>query len=120
MTPLTFLLISLASYRLTRLVTTDTITDRWRRWLTRRFPARTIPLFDTNGDTVDGTATMKPRWIVELVNCDWCLGVWISAGVTGGAHWAGLAPSRPACILGWMAAAALSGVVSDVVERLGR
>lgn len=114
-TGLTFVLATLTAFRLTRLVTTDTITDRPRRWLLRRFPARVVPLHDTNGGEVDGTATLKPRWIIELVNCDWCLGVWISAAVVGAVHGFGMAPDRGVCVLAWGGCAAVVGVVSDLL-----
>lgn len=53
------LLDGLAVYRLTRLVTVDTITDPWRSWLTGAFTG----------------------WLIELLVCGWCLSVWIAAGV---------------------------------------
>ena len=55
-----FVLDSLAAYRLTRLVTTDRISEPVRDWL------------------VD-----HPRWgfVGEGVECDWCVGVWVGGGV---------------------------------------
>lgn len=114
-TALVFVLAALCSFRLTRLITTDTITDQPRRWLLRRFPARVVPLNDTNGDEVEGSATLKPRWLVELVNCDWCLGVWVSAAVVGAVHGFGLAPDRGVCVLAWGACSAVVGAVSDLL-----
>ena len=49
-----------AAYRLTRLVTTDTITEPMRDWVANRAP---------NG-RVD-----------TLVNCPWCTGVWVGFAV---------------------------------------
>lgn len=78
-----------AAYRLTRLVTTDTIT---------------APLRDRIGD----------RWpnspLDVLVNCPWCTGVWVAAGVQAAAL---LAPRwwRPAAR--GLAIAAIAGVAGS-------
>ena len=55
MTWLTLALVALATYRLTRLVTADRITDRLRDWCQGR------------GD-----------FLAYLSTCDWCLSVWIA------------------------------------------
>lgn len=51
---------SLAVYRVTRLVTRDTITQPFRDWLVR----------DWHG------------WVVELLQCPWCFSIWVAAGAT--------------------------------------
>ena len=53
---------TLAVARVTRLITTDDVTRPWRSRLARRHPP-------TGGVT----------WPVRLVNCDWCVGVWLAA-----------------------------------------
>ena len=55
-----FMLDSLAAYRLTRLVTTDTISDPVRDYLV--------------GHPVFG-------YVGEGIECDWCVGVWVGGGV---------------------------------------
>ena len=67
-----FLLTSLAVYRVVRLWLHDTITD---------------PLRDrVIGFTPDGRSGVLMRhpnrftmWLVDLLSCQWCLGVWVSA-----------------------------------------
>lgn len=113
-----WLLAALAALWGTQTVTAGSITDRPRRWLTRRFPARMQPCFDVRGEPVAGTGTMRPRLIVQLFTCDWCLAPWTSLAAVGWAHGFGLAPSRPACVLGVVASSATVGVVSDMIERM--
>lgn len=55
MTWLTLTLAVLATYRLTRLVTADFITERLRGWAMARSP-----------------------WLGYLAGCDWCLSIWIA------------------------------------------
>lgn len=84
MTPLAFVIVSLAAARLTRLVTEDTITEPLRVW-----------------------ASNKP-FLYELVTCPWCIGfhisvacvaVWWTAGQT--AVWF-LAPFAVSHVVGWL------------------
>ena len=56
MTPLAFVIVSLAAARLTRLVTEDTILEPLREWATIH------------------------ELVYELVTCPWCIGFWISLG----------------------------------------
>jgi hypothetical protein len=53
------LILILAAYRLTRLITTDTLLERLRECWWRRFPPSTQ--------------------LGYLITCDWCTSVWISA-----------------------------------------
>lgn len=62
----TLILAALATARLTRLVTNDRITLAPRRWLLRRLVARY------------GEDHLLPY----LVVCDWCVSIYIGAGVT--------------------------------------
>jgi hypothetical protein len=50
---------ALATYRLTRLVVKDTVTERFRRWFAHRYEG---PL-------------------VYLSTCPWCMSIWIAAAV---------------------------------------
>lgn len=58
---------ALATYRLVRLAIYDTIFDRPRNatymWLSNR-------------------GTPRADWMLDMVTCQWCLGVWMSAAVT--------------------------------------
>jgi uncharacterized protein (DUF2062 family) len=64
-TPLTVLLVVLATYRLTILLTQDTITRPGREWLDRRYTGS----------------------LVEFVHCPWCVSVWLGAGATALAYY---------------------------------
>lgn len=63
-----------AALRLTRLGVEDTITQPFRTWLVRRWTK-----------SVDA-APEKPNriwmWLTQLFECPWCLGFWVSAGLT--------------------------------------
>ncbi|WP_110929112.1 DUF1360 domain-containing protein [Bacillus massiliglaciei] len=71
-----FLMLGLASFRLTRLIVFDKITERFRR-----------PFFDEIEET-DSSGEKEiflvPKrsgikgWIGELLSCYWCTGVWVS------------------------------------------
>jgi len=53
-----YLAVALASYRVTRLVTRDSILDKPRMWVTER---------------------LKPGgYLDELFHCSWCIGFWVS------------------------------------------
>ena len=77
-----FILLALASFRLTRLVIFDKITEFIRR-----------PFFvewtEVNEDGEEETY-IRPKekgiqsWIGELLSCYWCMGVWSSIGLYGG------------------------------------
>lgn len=72
-----FVLLALASYRVTRLVTTDKITepifDRLRFGLERRWYAKHGP---------EGSDTHFNSKLAFLLSCPWCLGFWVSGAGT--------------------------------------
>lgn len=70
-----FVLISLASWRLVRLFVYDAITKFFREQFADvvKGPA---------GYTLEKPAQGPRRTLYELVNCPWCLGVWMAATVT--------------------------------------
>ena len=67
----------LASFRLTRLLVFDKITEGLRR-----------PFF--NEKEIDGDIYLLPYekgvrgWIGKLLSCYWCTGIWASGGLLGG------------------------------------
>ena len=75
--PWLFILATFAAYRLTRLVTTDKITEpifnrlRWyfeRRWYDKR-----------------GLAGSDSEWnskLAYMLSCSWCLGFWVSGAMS--------------------------------------
>lgn len=79
---LTFIVLGLACFRLTRLIVFDKITESLRQ-----------PFFDEIAEeNEDGTvevyylpkSTPIKKFIGELLSCYWCTGVWISAAVITG------------------------------------
>lgn len=68
------ILIAIAAFRLTRVLVFDKIAEFIR-----------APFFEEV--SVDGEVYYEPRsngfrkWIGELLNCYWCTGVWVSAGL---------------------------------------
>ncbi|MCJ7840344.1 DUF1360 domain-containing protein [Lederbergia sp. NSJ-179] len=72
----TFLLVSLAVFRLTRLLVYDQITEFIRRPFMQEYEER-----DENGKT---EIYLIPRenglrgWIGQLISCYWCTGIWVT------------------------------------------
>ena len=66
MSPLTLLLMIGAVARLTHLVTTDVISEPFREWVEEKEV---------------GVGGYKRMSFNTLINCPWCCGFWISAGV---------------------------------------
>jgi hypothetical protein len=97
---------ALAAYRLTRLVVKDSfpLLRRTRDRITKRYQ------LDTNDLEVDTDGTVHNHWVVELLDCPWCAGFWVSLGV--------LAARRSAPVLWRPVAEALA--VSAVVGLIGQ
>lgn len=84
------IIMALAVYSITRLITKDSIVDRQRDWFIERFPyegytTRNRPNpkrceFIVTGDHY--YVTVGNRW-GELVTCPWCMGFWVSVAVFG-------------------------------------
>jgi hypothetical protein len=62
---LAVMMYALAVARVSRLITTDTITARPREWITERADAR-----------------RATRPLAALLDCDWCVTVWVSGALT--------------------------------------
>lgn len=88
---LLLVLVSLAGYRATRLVTTDEISAPLRDRLHR-----------------EGG---RPR-LVGFVNCDWCVGVWVCLAAALLVHLGGLVDSWAYVALLWLAAATVVGFLA--------
>jgi Protein of unknown function (DUF1360) len=71
------IIISLASFRLTRLMVFDKITEIIRS-----------PFFDEVIEDDEVFLIVKPKgirkWIGELLSCYWCTGIWVSAFLVAG------------------------------------
>jgi hypothetical protein len=110
-----FVLLSLAAYRVTRLITTDDLTRGFRAWVLARFPARVVPMTNpVNGSPIDGSATTSARWPVVLVNCSWCMGIWVTLVGVGLLHWRGYVHSWLITALAWLGSATVVGLLQRV------
>jgi hypothetical protein len=65
------LLVTAASYRLTRLVVEDSFPPAL--WLRERLTGENIAVRRWR---------WVPEWLTDLVSCRWCASVWVSGGVT--------------------------------------
>lgn len=136
MDALELLVLSLAAYRLTRLVTTDVITEPLRRRVWARWPdTDTVfpndgtvainpesPAYGTTAHGVEvfwseddnGWLAVQPSLVGYLVSCDWCAGLWVSAvvvaptGLLSGWGWW--------TVPVWLAVGAVVGIVAELVE----
>ncbi len=113
LTWLEFFLLSLAVFRLTRLIVFDTITDFIRR------PFHEIAFEELEDGTTSPYLEIKGKglrhWIGELLSCYWCTGLWSAAGLTAGYfYWPGVFE----VIILVLAASGLAAVVETVVQRL--
>lgn len=68
MDTITFVIAALATARITRLVTTDRITQAPRQWALRRLASDSLAAY--------------------LIVCDWCVSVYVGAGVAAAYVWA--------------------------------
>lgn len=107
-----FVLVALATYRVVRLITTDTLTEGWRYTVLRRWPPQTGPMIDPTGAPVPGSAETIPSWPVVLINCSWCMGVWISLVAVLVAHFTGLSNSWTLTGFDWPAIATVVGFLA--------
>lgn len=57
--PFTFVILALAAFRITRLITTDTIFDPLREKIWNKFPPNRIN-------------------VGYLITCDWCTSIWVA------------------------------------------
>lgn len=116
------LIIALAIYSITRLITVDSIADRPRDWLHARFPyegqnikigtawpGRDRCTFIVTGDHRYVT---EGSWLGELVKCPWCMGFWVALAVFGAfCFW----PVATTFVLVPMALRVIPGMIQSVV-----
>lgn len=102
---LVFVVLVVASYRCTRLVTLDTILDRQRAWWWRHFPPE----------------GKKPHPLGFLLTCAFCAGFWVSLVVVIVAHLVDLArwPVRFDLVVVWAVAGgqALLNILEERIQR---
>jgi len=89
---LALLVVGLAGYRLTRVVTSDSISDPFRAWLWDRAYTHAGMTYDFQHDTQAPAVRSKAwRWVYDLLSCPYCLGFWLTLavwwGYTFGPEW---------------------------------
>jgi len=91
-------LLSLATYRITRLAISDSIFDTPRMWLHQYLLGK----------------TSKVRWVFyQLITCQYCLSIWIAGLITLGAS---TAVDIDLPFLMWMASAGGSVIIWNATE----
>ena len=126
---LLLLVMSLATYRLTRLVVADTfppvlwLRDRlvggWRpltekEWAQLRsagsayMPWKTQTIDEVENRWVE-RKTWSPHWLAELLSCPWCASGWVALAVTAGV-WATVGLAVP--LLVWPAVWAVGALIA--------
>lgn len=133
---LLLLVMSLATYRGTKLVVEDTfppvlwLRDRlaggWRPLTLKESETNALPVLEEGQSAtvarlggltvIDGVtnryvprARRVPFWLAELVSCPWCASAWVAAGVTGGV-WA--TAGLPLPLLVWGAVWAVGALIA--------
>ena len=110
---LDFILLSLASFRLTRLIVFDKITAFIRK-----------PFFEeTEEQNENGTweTYIVPKqsgikgWIGKLLNCYWCTGMWMATLLVACSY---LWPFWSHLVIVILAVAGLAAIIESIVQRL--
>jgi hypothetical protein len=120
----TVLVALLATYRLTLLVTHDTITEApvkaTVRWLNRRkHPDVAHDAAPAVQLDVLVRRARDPHVVVKLMDCPWCVSFWLGLAVFGTAWWyADTWPWWLAC--GALAGSATAGILTDLAHPTGR
>lgn len=92
--PFFYLILALASYRATRLITTDEITEPIRNWIWKKWPPSTM--------------------FGYLFTCNWCTGFWISTMLVVGAL---LVPTAAYVVSLVLSISAIVGLISAHLDR---
>jgi hypothetical protein len=98
-----FLGISLCAYRLTRLITKDSLFDNQRKAWLKRFPPDTA-----HARAAGKRASDVSKW-GQLIVCAWCIGAWISGLVVAIVSIVG---NVPLPILWWFATSTAVGLIA--------
>lgn len=93
-TTVTFVVLALAAYRITHLITTDAIADGFRNWVWSKYPPETK--------------------IGYLITCNWCTGFWVSLLFVAGAS---ILPQVTLVVSLVLAISAVIGLLSAWIER---
>jgi hypothetical protein len=92
--PLTFVIYSLAAFRITRALVEDVVFERLRNAIWKRFPPRTM--------------------LGYLFTCYWCLGIYVATFLTAGYI---LVPSVMFYVALIFALSAMTGIIQKLLDR---
>jgi hypothetical protein len=76
-----FVIYVLCVHRLSRLITTDMITEPLRERLRRR-AYRTVPVGKDSATVIVQSPVLA--WLHDLVSCGWCSSIWVAIGCAAG------------------------------------
>jgi hypothetical protein len=96
---LTVIALSLAVYRITRFVIDDTLIEEPRDWLRKKL--------------VEGKSTTVRTKILDLMECPYCVSVWVAAGAVLLASWTWTVPEP---FWSWLAVCGGAMIVWRIVE----
>jgi len=108
-------LVTLSCHRLTHLITSDSITVRWRERLLERYPPTVEPMIGVDGQDIPGSARQVPSPVIVFVHCDWCVSIWVALALVLAVHFMGLLDSWQLAGLAWPGVSSVVGFLS----RLG-
>lgn len=114
----TIVIDALAAYRLTRLVTADTITEPVRLALVEdayHAVARQLPEVQAGATVEERVAAddEDPPKLATLLTCRWCAGVWVAAGVMAARR---LAPRQWGVVADGLAISAAAALVAALED----
>lgn len=117
-----FLIVALAIYSITRLVTTDSFppVEKARNWLFQRFPPEGYTTLVRPDDKrcrfqIQGRhyVVTEGHWFGELISCPWCFGMWAATAVCL-SFWA--APIGTTFVLVPMALRVIPGIITSLLH----
>lgn len=129
MTPLLFVVLVFASYRLTRIVVIDKITAGLRERVGNRWPdtpdRRHLRWVKnpTHGHIITPAPAgqlrrrVRPHGPYALITCPWCTGWWVAGLVVVAARWYGLV-DWTGVLFAWPAVAGAAGLVDTIEAKL--
>jgi hypothetical protein len=107
-----FLLLCLATFRITELITCDSITRFMREPFIRRAKVRQAD--GTVEEEVQPAGSGFRKAVGELVVCSWCIGVWVGTLLAYFYLWA----PRPARVLLLAVSAAAGGIILQLFAKV--
>ncbi len=118
MTWLTYVLIILATFRLTRFMITDMMPLGWLR---ERFLEWLRPSDEWKIENNQPYASGHWGWLGGklhyLLGCPWCMSIWVGAGVV---YVFTLFTSVPLPVAVWLSASALTGLLANLEDKLSQ